>query len=95
MRSISGNNYTQGAFQGGGNLSFHLQLIRDQMQGGVYGRGCTAGLLKVKERRETDAGRTTFVLCLPGSGYNCVWVYIPMYNCLRLASGESVARLSH
>lgn len=56
--------------------------------GGGWGRGCTAGLLKAK-------GRRAFVFCLPGSGYNCFWVYIPMYNWLRLASGESVARLSH
>lgn len=38
MCSISGSNYSQGAFQEGGNLSFHLQVIRDQMQV-VVGRG--------------------------------------------------------
>lgn len=35
IHSISGNNYTQAAFQEGGNLSFHLQLNQDQMQDGV------------------------------------------------------------
>lgn len=34
MCSISGSNYLQGAFQEGDNLSFHLQLIRDQMRWG-------------------------------------------------------------
>lgn len=41
MCSISGSNYSQGAFQEGSNLSFHLQVIRDQMQvvvGGVHRR---------------------------------------------------------
>lgn len=35
MCRISGSNYSQGAFQEGGHLSFHLQVIRDQMQVGV------------------------------------------------------------
>lgn len=44
MRSISGNNYSQAAFQEGGNLSFHLQ----QDGGGVMEAGAQQVRLEAK-----------------------------------------------
>lgn len=68
MCSISGSNYLQGAFQEGGNLSFHLQVIRDQIQvvvgeGGGSWKGMYSRFVKSKgeEGERTQAGGNLYI----------------------------------